>query len=71
MTADPIVAIEPIVLRIPFDDGGSGRGITPTRWNALDIMLVRVETASGLTGWEVWEGSQQASATARTASIIQ
>ncbi len=49
--ADPITAIEPIVLRIPFDDGGRGHGITPTRWSNLDIVLVRVETASGLTGW--------------------
>ena len=48
---DPITQIEPIVLRIPFDDGGKGHGIMPTRWNALDIMMLRVETASGLVGW--------------------
>jgi L-alanine-DL-glutamate epimerase-like enolase superfamily enzyme len=49
--ADPITTIEPIVLRIPFDDGGRGQGITPTRWANLDIVLVRVETAAGLVGW--------------------
>lgn len=48
---DPIVAAETQVLRIPFVDGGAGRGITPNRWNALDIVLLRVETASGLVGW--------------------
>jgi L-alanine-DL-glutamate epimerase-like enolase superfamily enzyme len=49
--ADPITKVEPIVLRIPFDDGGSGRGITPTRWSNLDIVLVRVETQEGIVGW--------------------
>jgi L-alanine-DL-glutamate epimerase-like enolase superfamily enzyme len=49
--ADPITKIEPIVLRIPFDDGGKGRGITPTRWSNLDIVLVRIETRDGLVGW--------------------
>jgi L-alanine-DL-glutamate epimerase-like enolase superfamily enzyme len=48
---DPITTVEPIVLRIPFDDGGKGQGITPTRWSNLDIVLVRVETGSGLVGW--------------------
>ncbi|MGO4403570.1 mandelate racemase/muconate lactonizing enzyme family protein [Bosea sp. RAF48] len=49
--SDPITKVEPIVLRIPFDDGGKGQGITPTRWSNLDIVLVRVETGSGLVGW--------------------
>jgi L-alanine-DL-glutamate epimerase-like enolase superfamily enzyme len=49
--ADPITKIEPIVLRIPFDDGGKGQGITPTRWSNLDIVLVRIETRDGLVGW--------------------
>jgi L-alanine-DL-glutamate epimerase-like enolase superfamily enzyme len=48
---DPIASVETQVLRIPFVDGGAGRGITPNRWNALDIVLVRVGTASGLVGW--------------------
>lgn len=48
---DPIAAVETQVLRIPFVDGGAGRGITPGRWNALDIVLLRVETEAGLVGW--------------------
>ena len=46
-----ITAIEPIVLRIPFEDGGSGTGMTPQRWAHLDIVLVRVTTDKGLVGW--------------------
>ena len=49
--SDPIISIEPTVLRIPFDDGGRGYGITPNRWCNLDIVLVRVETKAGLVGW--------------------
>ena len=48
---DRIAAVETQVLRIPFVDGGAGEGITPGRWNALDIVLVRVETEAGLVGW--------------------
>ena len=33
-----ITAIDPIVLRIPFEDGGSGTGMTPQRWAHLDIV---------------------------------
>lgn len=65
IAADPITRIEPIVLRIPFDDGGSGMGITPNRWNALDIMLLRVETQSGLVGWGEGFGYVCQHATAR------
>lgn len=36
---------------IPFDDGGSGEGITPGRWGAFESVLVRIETDSGLVGW--------------------
>tara|TARA_R110002096_G_scaffold67332_11_gene163423 strand:- start:29351 stop:30424 length:1074 start_codon:yes stop_codon:yes gene_type:complete len=46
-----ITAVEPIVLSIPFDAGGSGEGIMPTTWSTLDFCLVRIETDSGLTGW--------------------
>ncbi|NTH16591.1 mandelate racemase/muconate lactonizing enzyme family protein [Agrobacterium rhizogenes] len=46
-----IIAIEPIIVRIPFTDGGTGIGITPQRWNMLDIVLVRIETDTGLVGW--------------------
>lgn len=51
MDAVPIRSVEPIVLRIPFVDGGSGLGITPNRWDTLDIVLVRVEAEDGLVGW--------------------
>ena len=46
-----ITSIEPIVLSIPFDAGGTGVGIMPTTWNTLDFCLVRIETDSGLVGW--------------------
>ena len=46
-----IKSIDTIQLRIPFEDGGSGLGMTPQRWNAFDMVLVRVETESGLVGW--------------------
>jgi L-alanine-DL-glutamate epimerase-like enolase superfamily enzyme len=39
------------VLDIPFHDGGKGVGITPTTWNRLEIMLVRVEDDEGNVGW--------------------
>lgn len=72
MTAspDPIVSLEPTVLRIPFDDGGSGMGITPNRWNALDIMLLRVETKSGLIGWGEGFGYVCQHATARAVTDV-
>lgn len=62
---DPIVSVEPTVLRIPFVDGGEGHGITPTRWNALDIVLLRVETRAGLVGWGEGFGYVCQHATAR------
>ena len=47
-----IVAVDPIALSIPFDDGGgAGTGLMPQRWNRLDIVLVRVRTDAGLVGW--------------------
>ncbi|MBD3243778.1 MAG: mandelate racemase/muconate lactonizing enzyme family protein [Chitinivibrionales bacterium] len=46
-----ITSVEPVVLRIPFIDGGAGEGIMPNRWTDLDITLVRVETDTGLVGW--------------------
>jgi L-alanine-DL-glutamate epimerase-like enolase superfamily enzyme len=46
-----ITAVEPILLSIPFEDGGAGNGITPTRWHTLDMVLVRVSTDVGLVGW--------------------
>jgi len=46
-----ITSIEPIVVTIPFTAGGSGEGIMPTAWNTLEIVLVKVDTDVGLTGW--------------------
>jgi L-alanine-DL-glutamate epimerase-like enolase superfamily enzyme len=46
-----IRSVDAIELRIPFEDGGSGLGMTPTRWNAFDMVLVRIEADNGLVGW--------------------
>lgn len=46
-----ITAITPILIRIPFEDGSTGLGMTPQRWNALEMVLVKVETDTGLVGW--------------------
>lgn len=46
-----ITAIDPILLSIPFEDGGTGLGMTPQRWHTLDTVLVRVSTDTGLVGW--------------------
>lgn len=46
-----IAKIETIRLDIPFDDGGTGLGMTPSAWNQLDMVLVRIETDTGLVGW--------------------
>lgn len=46
-----ITAVEPIWLSIPFTDGGHGEGLTPTAWRSLDIVLVRIDTDAGITGW--------------------
>lgn len=39
------------ILDIPFHDGGKGVGITPTTWNRLEILLVRLEDERGNVGW--------------------
>jgi len=46
-----ITAIDPFLLRIPFEDGGTGVGMTPQRWNSLEMVLVRIQTDTGLVGW--------------------
>jgi L-alanine-DL-glutamate epimerase-like enolase superfamily enzyme len=46
-----IASIEPIVLTVPFEDGGAGTGMTPQRWHTLDTVLVRVTADNGLVGW--------------------
>ena len=46
-----ITAVDAIPLSIPFEDGGAGNGLMPTRWDRLDMVLVRISTDVGLTGW--------------------
>jgi L-alanine-DL-glutamate epimerase-like enolase superfamily enzyme len=46
-----IKSADVIPLKIPFDDGGSGQGLMPSTWNALDFALLRLETEDGLVGW--------------------
>lgn len=46
-----IVKADVISLRIPFTDGGTGRGLMPNIWNALDMALLRLETEDGHVGW--------------------
>lgn len=59
-----IVSVDPIHLRIPFQDGSAGIGLFPERWNTLDILLVRVSTDDGLVGWGEGFGYSCAEATA-------
>ncbi|WP_325341669.1 mandelate racemase/muconate lactonizing enzyme family protein [Xylophilus sp.] len=46
-----VQSVEPILLSIPFEDGGSGTGGTPGRWHTLDTVLVKVTADNGLVGW--------------------
>ncbi|WP_168990461.1 mandelate racemase/muconate lactonizing enzyme family protein [Aureimonas flava] len=46
-----IVSADAVRLRIPFSDGGRGEGMTPSTWNHFDMVLVRLETDTGLVGW--------------------
>jgi L-alanine-DL-glutamate epimerase-like enolase superfamily enzyme len=46
-----ITSVDPIVLRIPFDDGSPRVGLFPTAWTHLDVVLVRIAADNGLVGW--------------------
>lgn len=46
-----IVRIDTQVVEIPFHDGGKGQGITPTTWNTLENVLIRLEDEQGNVGW--------------------
>lgn len=46
-----ITSAETIQLKIPFQDPGDGGGLFPGAWTALDFVLLRVETDTGLVGW--------------------
>ncbi|MDH2350516.1 mandelate racemase/muconate lactonizing enzyme family protein [Bradyrhizobium sp. SSUT112] len=50
-TAPKIVSLKTFPVRIPFADGGSGTGGTPSRWHTLDMVLIRVEDEAGIVGW--------------------
>ncbi|MBD9665474.1 mandelate racemase/muconate lactonizing enzyme family protein [Variovorax sp. VRV01] len=66
-----IAHIEVIEAVIPFDDGGSGLGITPGRWDSLEFVLVRVETDTGLVGWgECFAYSCRAAVAAAARSMV-
>ncbi|WAH56681.1 mandelate racemase/muconate lactonizing enzyme family protein [Pseudomonas silvicola] len=46
-----IRSVQTRVVEIPFTDSGKGQGITPTTWNTLETVLVRVEDSDGHVGW--------------------
>jgi len=46
-----IVRIDTQIVEIPFHDGGKGLGITPTTWNTLENVLIRIEDEQGNIGW--------------------
>jgi D-galactarolactone cycloisomerase len=46
-----ITAIETILLKIPYENGGPPWNLTGKPWTTLDILIVRVETSAGVTGW--------------------
>jgi len=45
-----IEAVSAVPLRIPFSHGGEGASSGGPPWTALETLLVRVETTSGLVG---------------------
>ena len=46
-----ISSIEAIPLKIPFTHGGPSIAWAGRDWEFLEIVLVRIETDSGLVGW--------------------
>ncbi len=46
-----IAQVEAIPLAIPFQTGGARAGWEGQAWQALDVVLIRLETAEGLVGW--------------------
>ena len=62
-----ITKAETIQLKIPFQDPGDGGGLFPGNWRALDFVLLRLETDSGLVAWG--EGFSYFCATATRAMI--
>jgi len=46
-----IRSVQTRIVEIPFTDGGKGQGITPTTWNTLETVLIRIEDTGGNIGW--------------------
>lgn len=46
-----IRSLDAFIVEIPFSDGGKGAGITPTTWNTLETVLIRLEDEAGHIGW--------------------
>ncbi|TKI03737.1 mandelate racemase/muconate lactonizing enzyme family protein [Martelella alba] len=46
-----IRSVQAQAINIPFDDGGNKKVVTPTTWNSLEMVLVRVEDSDGNVGW--------------------
>ena len=62
-----ITKAETVQLKVPFHDPGDGGGLFPGNWRALDFVLLRLETDTGLVGWG--EGFSYFCATATRAMI--
>jgi L-alanine-DL-glutamate epimerase-like enolase superfamily enzyme len=46
-----IISVETILLRLPYESGGATRLIGGQPTNMLDMLLIRIDTDDGLTGW--------------------
>ena len=46
-----ITAIETTVVDLPFENGGPTWAFAGKAWSTLSILLVKIETDAGLTGW--------------------
>ncbi len=46
-----IESIRSFVVSVPFTRGGPPTSFAGRPWNTLDILLVRIDTSDGLTGW--------------------
>ena len=46
-----VVSVDAIPLKIPFTHGGPSVSWAGSDWQALEIVLVRLQTDSGLVGW--------------------
>ena len=45
-----IEQVETMLVRLPFDSGGTS-GWASTDWPSLDYVLIRIDTADGISGW--------------------